>query len=174
MLTRADIIGRQTTNACHFDSSKEAVWTFGVEGVARLTACDVFTRKTKITVRTWSVDGTAVTDLDAALAVLNGVKKIEDALMSNQPAPQPSPTPPAREKTTLSVQIAEIDREIKMREDVYARQVSAGKMRKSEMDYKINVMRDARDSLHMIKMILPVVLHRCEDVIAEARAARTI
>ena len=80
MLTRDDIRGRKGTNKVHYDGSKEAVWTCGVEGIPRLGVEDVLVRRTKQTTRTWMVDGHACSDLDAALAVLNGTMTLEEAM----------------------------------------------------------------------------------------------
>jgi hypothetical protein len=77
-ITRENLLGRKTTNAIHMDSSREAIWTFGVEGIPRLGVVDVYTRKTRMSVRQWLVDGKRVRDLDAALAVLNGEVPLED------------------------------------------------------------------------------------------------
>lgn len=168
-ITRNDIIGRKSTNAAHIDSSTEAIWSYGVEGIERLTVMDVHTRRTRQTARHWHVDGVRCANLDEALAVLNGEKPVGKVSMDKQPEAKP-----AEPKSTLSAQIAEIELEIQMRREVYARSVSNGKMRKSEADYKIKVMSDARDSLYMIRHILPFVAHRCEDVIAEARTLKKI
>lgn len=48
---------------------------------------------------------------------------------------------------SLQAQIAEVEREIKMRVDVYSRQISSGKMRKSEADYRTDCMRAVLKSL---------------------------
>jgi hypothetical protein len=51
--------------------------------------------------------------------------------------------------TTFSIeaQVAEVEREIKMRIEVYARQIAAGKMRRSVADYHIDCMRAVLDTL---------------------------
>ena len=47
----------------------------------------------------------------------------------------------------ISVQIAEVIREIGMRKQVYPRRVESGKMTQKEADYKIAVMMAVRDTL---------------------------
>lgn len=51
--------------------------------------------------------------------------------------------------TTFSIQaqVAEVEREIKMRTEVYARQIASGKMKKSEAEYRTDCMRAVRDTL---------------------------
>jgi len=48
---------------------------------------------------------------------------------------------------SIDAQIAEVEREIRLRIDVYARQVSAGKMRRSVADYHTDCMRAVLDTL---------------------------
>lgn len=48
---------------------------------------------------------------------------------------------------SLQAQIAEVEREIKMRVDVYARQIASGKMRKSEAEYRTDCMRAVLETL---------------------------
>lgn len=50
-------------------------------------------------------------------------------------------------KHPLSAQVAEVRREIGKRREVYARQVTAGKMRQGEADYKISVMESVAKTL---------------------------
>ena len=52
---------------------------------------------------------------------------------------------------SLQAQIAEVEREIKMRVDVYSRQIRAGKMRKSEAEYRTDCMRAVLVSLRWLE-----------------------
>lgn len=79
MLTRADLKGRKAINTMYLRMTGGEAKTFGVEGIERLTVWE------QRGARTWSVDGRAVRDLDAALDVLNGVASLEDVALS--PAP---------------------------------------------------------------------------------------
>lgn len=50
-------------------------------------------------------------------------------------------------KVSLQGQIAEVDRELAQRKDVYARAVSTRKMRQSHADFQIEQMRAVRATL---------------------------
>ena len=52
---------------------------------------------------------------------------------------------------SIEAQIAEVEREIKMRIGVYARLVSAGKERKSVADYHTDCMRAVLDTLRKVQ-----------------------
>lgn len=52
---------------------------------------------------------------------------------------------------SLQAQIAEVQREIKMRIDVYARQIAAGKLRKSEAEYRTDCMRAVLTTLQSLE-----------------------
>lgn len=52
---------------------------------------------------------------------------------------------------SLQAQIAEVEREIKMRVDVYKRQIWSGKMKQSEADYRTDCMRAVLETLKSIK-----------------------
>ena len=52
---------------------------------------------------------------------------------------------------SLEAQIAEVDREIKMRVDVYARQIASGKMKRSIAEYHTDCMRAVLATLEGIK-----------------------
>lgn len=54
---------------------------------------------------------------------------------------------------TLSAMISEITREIRMRKEVYGRQVGGGKMRKAEAEYKIALMEEAGKTLSWLESI---------------------
>jgi hypothetical protein len=84
-LTAKDIMGRAATNAVHFDFQGGSMWSYGVEGIPRLSLDDVSNRKERTRERTWKVDGQPVTDLQAALDVINGVAKLEDVLKGKEP-----------------------------------------------------------------------------------------
>lgn len=140
-LTRADLAGRKTTNAMHIDFSRgRSAWTYGIEGIPRLTVFDLSDKREGST-RTWSVDGKAVRDLDAALAVLNGTMTLEEAM------PQPEP----KKKVPIGQQIEEVEYEIKQREQVYPRLVQAGKQRQSVVDFHMERMQAALESLKWLR-----------------------
>jgi hypothetical protein len=50
-------------------------------------------------------------------------------------------------KFSLTAQIAEVDRELAQRKDVYARLVAQRKLRQSHADYQIDLMRAVRATL---------------------------
>jgi hypothetical protein len=52
---------------------------------------------------------------------------------------------------SIDTQIAEVEREIRMRIEVYARQIANGKMKKSEADYRTDCMRAVLDTLYKAK-----------------------
>jgi len=52
---------------------------------------------------------------------------------------------------SIDAQIAEVEREIKMRIDVYARQIAAGKMRKSIAEYHTDCMRAVLETLRKVQ-----------------------
>jgi hypothetical protein len=79
VLTRDDLKGRKAVNAAYLRMTGGEARVYAVEGIERLTA---FEQRGH---RTWSVDGRAVRDLDAALDVLNGVVLIDAVAIS--PAP---------------------------------------------------------------------------------------
>lgn len=55
---------------------------------------------------------------------------------------------PDKEKSyTIGAQIAEVDREIGMRQHVYGRRVKDKKMSQEEADHKIKLMREIKESL---------------------------
>jgi hypothetical protein len=49
--------------------------------------------------------------------------------------------------------ISEVDREIRMRKEVYAGQVGRGKMRQAEADYKIAMMEEVKKTLLWLEMV---------------------
>jgi len=55
---------------------------------------------------------------------------------------------------SLAAQIAEVEREIKMRRDVYARQVANGKMRQSIADYHIGAMEAVLETLRQLELMI--------------------
>lgn len=140
-LTRADLKGVKTTNAVHYDSRTEAVWSFGVEGFPRLGVVDVYVRKTKQSRRTWSVDNKPVRDLDAALAVLNGTMTLEEAMAQDQPEQAQRP------KKSLSAQIAEVEYELRQREKVYPGIAGRDPRKRAELDLHVETMEAVKATL---------------------------
>lgn len=149
MLTPADLKGRKAVNTVHYDGSMEAVWLFGVEGVPRLGAKDTYTRRTGQSRRTWLVDGHAVRDLDAALAVLNGVKTLEEAV---QEAGQIIPAEAQRPgKVSIEAQIAEVDFELAQRATVYPRIAASNPGKARENELHVERMKAVRATLVWLK-----------------------
>jgi hypothetical protein len=54
-------------------------------------------------------------------------------------------------KFSLQAQIAEVDRELAARKDVYARLVAQQKLRQSHADYQMNLMRGVRATLEWLQ-----------------------
>ncbi len=54
-------------------------------------------------------------------------------------------------KFSISQQIEEVEREIALRRDVYARSVAAGRMRQSVADYHLGRMQAALDTLRWVQ-----------------------
>jgi len=52
---------------------------------------------------------------------------------------------------SLDAQIAEVEREIALRIDVYKRQIANGRMRKTVADYHTDCMRAVLATLHKVK-----------------------
>jgi hypothetical protein len=52
---------------------------------------------------------------------------------------------------TLGDQIAEAEREVRMREEVYPRQVAAGRLTKARADVQLARMRAVRDTLRLVE-----------------------
>jgi hypothetical protein len=59
-------------------------------------------------------------------------------------------------KFSLAQQIEEIERELRLRAEVYPRWIASGKMKKSVADYHMDRMRAVFDTLKRIEMKLPV------------------
>jgi hypothetical protein len=59
-------------------------------------------------------------------------------------------------KFPLTQQIEEVERELRLRTEVYARWIASGKMRRSVADYHMERMRAVLDTLKRIEMKLPV------------------
>lgn len=154
MLTRADLAGRKGINAFHYDTPQLAVWHFGVEGMPRLSIEDAYVRKERRTVRTWLVDGTAMPDLDTALAVLNGEKSIEEVEEAMK-----APPPAERPKKSLTMQIAEVDYELEQRDQVYKRIIASHPARRAELELHLENLRAVRATL--------VWLRESEDLIKQ-------
>jgi hypothetical protein len=63
-------------------------------------------------------------------------------------------------KFSIDAQIAEVEREIKMREKVYPRQIGAGKAfrSKAEADMHLDIMKAALESLQWLKENRPAIV----------------
>jgi hypothetical protein len=140
MLTVDDIAGKKLINPTHLDFTRSrSAWLRSVEGVPRLSVMDM--RESGVTTRSWQVDGNRLADLDAALAVLNGHKTLEQAVAEANAPPPPS------KKYSITAQIEEVDRELEQRDKVYAGLVRKGRMKQSEADIHIDRMRAVRATL---------------------------
>lgn len=144
-ITRENLVGRNTTNAIHYDTRTEAVWSYGVEGISRLGVLDVYVRKTRQSRRTWSVDGKPVRDLDAALAVLNGEKTLEEAVQEAEQVVPPEASRPG--KVSIDAQIAEIDYELAQRASVYPRIAASNPQKARENELHVQRMQAVRVTL---------------------------
>jgi hypothetical protein len=139
-LTRADIIGRKMTDAVHVDCSRsEHAWLGNVEGVPRLSVARG--RDKSGNFQRWYVDSKPVPSLDGALAVLNGEKTLEEVMAEAERAPRPH--------FSIDAQLSEVERELKMREQVYGRMSFPNSTfkRKSEAEMASDIMRSVLDSL---------------------------
>lgn len=137
-LTRADIVGRKTTNAMHLDfDRRRSAWTYGVEGIPRLTVWDESGPQGSS--RTWLVDGKRCPDLEAALAVLNGDKTWEEVVAEAQAQ--------TAKKISLNQQIEEVRYELEQRAKVYPRIASSEPRRRAELEYHVARMEAALQSL---------------------------
>lgn len=143
-LTREDIIGKPTTGATHIDVARgESAWFYGVEATPRLTVHD-WSKRGVGCKRTFMVDGTAVRDLDVALAVINGTMTLEEAL------PQPEP-PPNPQKFSIDAQIEEVRYEIAQRKTVYERISSREPKRRSELEHHLKRMEAVLRTLEWVR-----------------------
>lgn len=70
-------------------------------------------------------------------------------------------------KVSLAQQFEEVEREIKLREGVYPRQVSSGKMRQSVADYHLERMRAVAKTLRW----LILNEEKIKKIVGEAEAA---
>ncbi len=140
-ITRENLQGRKTTNAIHFNMGRKgSAWSFGVEGIPRLT-CWRDRRGD-----TWAIDGKTVRNLDAALAVLNGEKTLEEAV--SEAAEQEIPAHAQRPgKISIDAQIAEIDYELAQRADVYPRIAASNPAKSRENVLHIERMKAVRATL---------------------------
>jgi hypothetical protein len=80
-----DLKGRKATDYTHMRGSGFSLISHGVEGEPRLTVLKCFNKKERTTTVTWAVDGQHVVDLRAALAVINGERRLEDVLKPEEP-----------------------------------------------------------------------------------------
>lgn len=138
-LTPDDLRGRRLLNPMHVDFARaHSAWIYRVEGEPRLTVQYDVDRQGRKT-RTLLVDNQPVPDLEAACAVLNGDKTVEQ-VMSDAAAAK-------RRKISLHAQIEEIDYELGQRRNVYARIASSDPKRRSELDYHVLRLEAVRDTL---------------------------
>lgn len=73
------------------------------------------------------------------------------------------------DRPSLGRQIAEVRAEIRMRRDVFARQVAARKMKQSEADYRIETMEAVLDTLLWCERHADVIRRVVTEVKAEVR-----
>lgn len=140
-LTPGDVLGRKMVNAMHVDySRRESAWLGAVEGVPRLSVAKGHNRAGPF-IR-WYVDQKPVRDLDAAIAVINGDINLETAMQADEKP---------KMKISLTSQIAEIDRELSQRKQVYPRLVASHSMRQSIADLQITHLQAVRDTLLWLK-----------------------
>lgn len=135
-LTPADIHGRKMVDAMHIDYSRnEHAWIGFVEGIERLSVAKGIDR-TGAFMR-WYVDRQPVRNLEAALAVINGETTLEAAMQAEE----------RPKKVSLRSQIAEIDRELQMRAEVYPRKVAGRGMTQGMADIQVAHLQAVRDTL---------------------------
>lgn len=145
-LTRADLAGRKTVGAVHIDMARGmSAWMFGVEGIPRLGVMDESSRAHG-TKRWWLVDNKRMPDLDAALAVLNGEKTVEQVMAEEKAADE---TP--RKRSSVEGQIQEVKYELDQRKKVYDRLVRNGSLRQSEADLHTQRMEDVLNTLEWLR-----------------------
>lgn len=141
MLTREDIFGRKTVDAIHIDMAGGAsAWMMGIEGLPRLHVYDYTSRKHG-SYRHWYVDKMKVRDLDAALAVLNGTMTLDQAAREEHLV----------RKVSLQSQIAEVERELQMREQVYPNLVRTRKMSQERADLYVQHLAAALATLQWLR-----------------------
>ena len=76
---------------------------------------------------------------------------------------------------SLAVQIAEVEREIRKRTQVYPRQVAQDKMRQREADELIRIMQSVLQSLHLVEQLRDeVALWKDRHAATEQALAATI
>lgn len=149
-LTPADIYGRKMIDAMHVDYSRsESAWIGRVEGIPRLGVARGNDRGGAF--MRWYVDDKPVRDLAAALAVLNGETSLEAAMQSVEGP---------KHKTSLVSQIAEIDRELAQRRQVYPRLVAGRGMRQGLADLQIAHLTAVRETLVWLQQNEPLIKQR--------------
>lgn len=140
-ITRENLLGRKTTNSIHFNRGRKfgGAWSFGVEGIPRLTAWrDRSGTK-------WAIDGKTIRDLDTALAVLNGERTLEDAVKEAEQIIPPEAYRPG--KVSIQAQLDEIDYELAQRKTVYARIAASNPSKAGENDLHVARMQAVRATL---------------------------
>lgn len=141
-LTPADLKGRKLINPTHVDFARgrnaRSAWIYRVEGVLRLTVMDEHDARTGKR-RIYLVDNQPVPDLEAACAVLNGEKTVEQVVAEAAAA--------RIKKISIGQQIEEVDYELAQRRQVYPRLASSGGRKASELDYHMQRMEAVRATL---------------------------
>lgn len=144
MLTSADVYGRRMVNATHVDYSRsQHAWIGNVDGIPRLRVAKG-RDKTGNFMR-WYVDEKHVRDLDTALAVLNGVKTLEEAVQEAEQVIPPEAQRPG--KVSIQAQIDEIDYELDQRKAVYARIAASNPAKGRENEMHVERMKAVRGTL---------------------------
>lgn len=138
-ITRDTIKGAKIAMSMHLRMQGGGGWMQTFTDYPRLS---VFQRNGTVT---WSVDGKACRDIDAALAVLNGEKTLEDAVQQPPPAAKP------KRAISLTSQIAEIDRELKQRSEVYPRIARSHPSQASTLDLQVEHLKAVRGTLEWLK-----------------------
>lgn len=136
MLTRETMRTAKVGFTAHLKMQGGGGWHQTYADIPRLT---VFARGG---VKTWSVDGKLVRDLDAALDVLNGVKTLEEAAWQEIPPEAHRPG-----KVSIEAQLAEVDYELEQRKTVYARIAASTPSRRGELDLHVERLKAIRGTL---------------------------
>jgi len=68
---------------------------------------------------------------------------------------------------SIRAQLSEVEAELKMRRQVYPRQVTAGRMKQGEADYRIAVMEAVHDTLSFCADNRARIVAACRDQVEE-------
>lgn len=79
-LTAADLKGRKSVNAAHLKLQGGGAWLYGLAGIPRLQIYDRTWSRTRQSEKRYLVDGVEMPDLETALDVINGKRRLEDAI----------------------------------------------------------------------------------------------